>query len=201
MPPSSCSLSEACTFAIGAHSRSQSLSRRLEALSDPSPLVLETPESNQYVPVWLMTPVPSVAHLQLFPMPPSSNNIYLTLKNRRRVKSKEMREFERDAVQWSMAMGSQLDQARSLAKICQAQKNLAVDVHCQFFFKRERIRCKDGTPKRLDTSNRFKALHDMLSQILKLDDCYFWHVSGEKHETTGRSPEQVSIRLSLRTIP
>lgn len=141
--------------------------------------------------------------LHSFPMPPSSNHVYATIQRDAkswRTKSAELREFERDALNWALAGGPGLHRARDLAKQARNGKNLVLDVHAKFYFKRERILCKNGKPKRLDTSNRIKALHDALATILEVDDCFFWSLSADKAAILGNAPESVLITIKLREI-
>lgn len=55
-----------------------------------------------------------------------------------------------------------------------------LEIRCVFFFKKSRMLTKAGMPKRLDTSNRIKALHDGVAQMMKIDDCWFFRVYAEK---------------------
>lgn len=64
--------------------------------------------------------------------------------------------------------------------------------------KKKSILKKDGTPKRNDTSNRIKALEDVLSKLLGIDDKWFWAGTYDKRPTPNPAlPEHVDIRLEL----
>lgn len=45
-----------------------------------------------------------------------------------------------------------------------------------------------GTPKKMDASNRIKAMHDCLAEVLQVDDSWFWRVTIEKVETVKSEP-------------
>ena len=72
----------------------------------------------------------------------------------------------------------EIDLARELTLVAGSRRFIHVDT--VFYMLRGRILCKDGTPKRNDTSNRIKALHDALAQILGIDDSYFFSGSYDK---------------------
>lgn len=46
----------------------------------------------------------------------------------------------------------------------------------------------EGVPKRHDVSNRIKALHDTLAEVLEVDDSWFWEPCCRKVEIKGTDP-------------
>jgi len=70
-----------------------------------------------------------------------------------------------------------------------------------YYFKPHKIVTKEGKPRKIDISNRIKALDDTLSQLIGIDDSYFTTGS------YGRLPieregleESVDVRLTLVPI-
>jgi hypothetical protein len=134
-----------------------------------------------------------------FPMPPSVNQLYAwSPRAGRMVKSKLCGAYERTVGKWILTNGSQLEQLRLFTKDLGAY---VFDVDAMFYMERKAIICKDGKPKKNDTSNRIKALHDVLSSIVGVDDSYFWSLSADKQvlPLTYTKP-YVDITFKLRNI-
>jgi len=53
-------------------------------------------------------------------------------------------------------------------------------IHCDFFFGRRALYTKDGRLKKMDVSNRLKALHDAMGDALGIDDSRFTEISARK---------------------
>lgn len=81
--------------------------------------------------------------------------------------------------------------ARQLTMATGPRRFMHVDT--VFFMLRGRILCKDGTPRRNDTSNRLKALHDVLAEILGIDDSFFFSGSYDKVAVDDESKVGVDI--------
>jgi hypothetical protein len=56
------------------------------------------------------------------------------------------------------------------------------------FFNYTDLFTQKGIPKRMDASNRIKALHDSLAGVLEVDDCWFWDAEIRKREIHGAEP-------------
>lgn len=121
------------------------------------------------------------------PMPPSSNNQYIQ-RGRFRVPSLELREFK--------AEFERVAREREIA-FSKAAKLIAewgaLEVHCVFYFPFEKLFTKKSTVKRLDVSNRIKAIHDCLSDAIKRDDADFFLISAEKRVTEEEAYVDVTI--------
>ncbi len=118
-------------------------------------------------------------YLNGLPNPPSCNALYPTFRGRR-IKSKALIEFTRSVGYWGLAHKLTVLEAR---EVCQYWISVGyfLKLSAEINFKKERIFCKDGRVKKMDASNRIKALHDSISEsILCIDDSYFWSVSIEK---------------------
>lgn len=74
-------------------------------------------------------------------------------------------------------------------------KGLTLEFHATFFFSHKRVWTLKNTPKRMDVSNRIKALHDCVSSILNVDDCVFFRISAEKTVVKENEAESVSIEI------
>jgi len=111
--------------------------------------------------------------LKDFPMPPSVNNLYFTTKFGKRVKAKGYTDFERASANWAKMNTVNLGLVRQMSLECRTGWGLRVDQ--TFYFPQGEILTKQGKPKRNDTTNRLKALHDVLSKLLGIDDCWFWN--------------------------
>jgi Holliday junction resolvase RusA-like endonuclease len=96
---------------------------------------------------------------------------------------------------WMKYHAQELDNGRRLTTLVRSKQFIHIDTI--FYMHRSRILCKDGSPKRNDTSNRLKALHDALAQILGIDDSYFWSVSADKVAVDDESLVGVDITMVI----
>ena len=106
------------------------------------------------------------------PIPPSVNAQYATIMRRGkpiRISSKEAKTYEAVFKAWTMNNRETLKVARE--DIIRWNKPLSISMVVAF--NRERLVTKDGRLKRLDVSNRTKAVHDLLAAALGIDDCLF----------------------------
>lgn len=103
--------------------------------------------------------------------------------------------FERNALAWMKCHSVEVDQARQLTTLTGSRQFIHIDT--VFFMLSSRILCKDGKPKRNDTSNRLKALHDAIGQILGIDDSYFWSCSCDKVAVDDEEKVGVDITMVI----
>lgn len=118
-------------------------------------------------------------YLEGLPLPPSENSMYPTF-NGRRIRSKALVQFLRDVKYWQLANKTSALQAR---EVCQfwIQKGYFLRVSAIVFFEKSQLFTKIGGIKQLDSANRMKGLFDAIAtEILAIDDRYFWSVSIEK---------------------
>lgn len=139
---------------------------------------------------------PEIVNLVRFPLPPSANALYATV-GRRRVKSVSYRLFLRAALNWMKFNSAAIDEARALTTLTGPNRFIHIDT--VFYMPRGRIFCKDGRPKRNDTSNRIKALHDALAEMLGIDDCYLWSGSYDKIAVDLEAEAGVDITMVVST--
>lgn len=105
-------------------------------------------------------------------MVPSMNNAYPSNKFGKRFKSVEFQRWERDFKMWCLTNAREVSEARQA--FAHPKPGRIVVIHAQYFFARESILCLNGKPKRNDTSNRLKILHDAVAGAIWLDDSYFF---------------------------
>jgi len=144
-----------------------------------------------------MQPQPELtATIVGFPVPPSANSLYAWAPTyRRMIKTKKYKEYEREVTKWVMASGSQVKAAR---QFFHGLNNQVIHIDATFYMRSKEIICLDGKPKKNDTANRLKALHDVLSSmVIGIDDSYFW--SGSFSKEVADKPS-VSIEFKLRSI-
>lgn len=130
------------------------------------------------------------------PLPPTSNHQYITFFNKRtkrvqRVKSKEAVNYQNEFDLYVSEHLQAFKQAQALFK------DQPLCVHCEFHFEKSRLVTKKGTFKKLDVSNRLKALHDLLAKALAIDDSAFVRVSAEKGCTEEDETEGVTVNISV----
>ena len=143
-----------------------------------------------------------------FPMPPSANQLYqnVTFKGggrRGRSRTPKYNEYIREVNTWAARIDkSDLRYAREkIKKLLKEHKTLQVDL----VYRMTKFRCytAKGEIKKKDTFNYIKALHDKLSDILMVDDSYFWD-GNIRREVSLNDMEGVDIRIRGRknyTIP
>lgn len=124
--------------------------------------------------------IENILILDQLPMPPSSNNLHVSFVRGGkliRANAPEYVAFKKECDAWFKARADKLAGAGTAVS---GWGELLVE--CYFFFERTRIRCKDGSAKKLDVSNRVKALHDAVFEQLGVDDKWIWQCTESKHE-------------------
>lgn len=137
------------------------------------------------------------AILKNIPLPPSMNMAYPSAKNGRRFKSKQFKCWEAEFKTWALVHNGAVLNARNYLN-----KQLPghyIYIHTQFCWHYANILTKEGKPKRNDTSNRIKMVHDALAALLWLDDSYFFDGSFTKRLTT--VPEHCNAELTWVQAP
>lgn len=127
---------------------------------------------------------------QGIPIPPSENALYRNVPGVGRVKTSEYRQYEKRFLDWAREHFLEISKAKEIGA------ETLVDVDCSFFIDQKRLISQKGRPKKIDTSNRLKALHDCLARILELDDSYFWGASAVKYPVANEHDEQVVVRIT-----
>lgn len=131
------------------------------------------------------------------PFPPTSNKIYIVYMSQGKVRhgaSQVLREFKRDFYHYEKCHALLCLQNRNLAQEW-VKKNFVLHIHTEFFFEKSRIFTKDGRIKKIDLSNRLKAIHDLVSTLLRIDDSIFFNLSATKKEAKPGEQEHASIHI------
>lgn len=126
------------------------------------------------------------------PIPPSLNNAYPTGRHGKRFKSSDLVKWEREFDMWAFLHMTAVKSARTQFAEITAGKYLSVS--CVYYFKRERILCRNGNPKRCDVDNRLKHLLDKVSKLVGFDDSLIWQ-GGFYKRVTDSGTEFCSVQL------
>jgi len=122
-----------------------------------------------------------------FPFPPSENQIYRNImyrtKNQRaivgRAKTAQYRDFEAKVQMWSYSRTLQLNLARH-----QIKEDYRLWIDFKLLMPYAKLYSKRGTIKRWDVTNRIKAMLDLFSKCLGIDDSQFFKCTIEKIHST-----------------
>jgi len=144
--------------------------------------------------------VSGVDRIYLFglPVPPSVNGQYKSILVGRKIiraKSSEAVSYEKVFASWAAEHRDIVASARK--EVQRWASPLSVSMYV--CLERSKIFTKDGRMKRMDVSNRSKSLHDLLANVLGVDDSIFSHTPMEKVLCDERG-EQVIIELRPHPI-
>lgn len=106
------------------------------------------------------------------PTPPSLNNAYPSNRFGRRFKSREFQTWERDFRIWCLENAKVVNEARQ--EFSKGLPGHFVVIDSEFYFPKTKIITLQGTPKKNDTTNRIKILHDAIAGAIWLDDSWFF---------------------------
>lgn len=135
---------------------------------------------------------PDAVIFKNLPMSPSSNQLYASVRGRL-IKSSEGRNYALKMHIWAQRHKSTIDKLKEILR----GKTLRVD--CVFYFPKSKLITKKNTLKRLDWSNRIKALHDSLSDVIGVDDSHF--ISGYCCKKISDNDEAyIDITISLEHL-
>jgi len=111
--------------------------------------------------------------LREFPFPPTVNQCYPSNKQGRRFASAELKNFKHKAQVYAHQNHEKILKLKnSLVAVARTDLHY-IQVEAYFERPPSKIWTKKITIRKQDVSNRVKALHDILSEILNIDDCYF----------------------------
>jgi Holliday junction resolvase RusA-like endonuclease len=130
--------------------------------------------------------IASSSHLTVvfsrLPLPPTSNKMYSLV--RRGFKTFHVASRELKAFQKAMAFYAQLHQADLKYKKGQIHEWIKdgrlLRIESIFYFRKDRLFTKKDAIKKLDVSNRLKALHDCLCDQIDIDDSLFFEIEAAK---------------------
>lgn len=128
------------------------------------------------------------------PIPPSSNNQYLMIRARGKILHVPSPELKRFRLAMEHYFLEQSDAVKFAREIFVGHP---LSIHCAFAFEKSRLVSKKGSFKRLDVSNRLKALHDAFADALLIDDCAFVNISAKKYAVQKEMDEQVTVEIAV----
>lgn len=114
--------------------------------------------------------------IEYFPMPPSINQMYATVGNRR-ICTRELNDFKRDAEAW---IWNNLSLIRNGASKLHLDTQPQLELKILFYLPYEMLFTKKNMPKRWDCSNRIKALEDVIFALISEDDKLVFKIVCEK---------------------
>lgn len=141
--------------------------------------------------------------LDNFPIPPSSNAIYRSFFNKKvgrlvHYKSQEMKAYEVLVESWSSTRQQMISSAsETLTNLIFDQRNF-IRVDAYFGLKPEKLWNREGSKKKMDVSNRIKALHDCLSNVLAIDDRFFYPGECEPVIVGPWEQECVIVKMTIK---
>jgi Holliday junction resolvase RusA-like endonuclease len=111
------------------------------------------------------------------PMPPSLNNAYPTVKTRtgfRRVKGPGLIQYRRDMMDYYLVNKRQFITTKQFVQEWLSKEWHFIQMDIAFAFAQDQLLTKQLKPKRMDLSNRIKAVEDMICELLGIDDSLVW---------------------------
>jgi len=129
------------------------------------------------------------------PIPPTSNMQYAIVfrpTGRQFVPKKELVQYKKAMADYFLRNHVAIKHAREVLG-----GGKALSVQAFFAFERSRLFTKKGNFKRLDVSNRLKALHDCLAKALLLDDSCFVHIGAAKYPVDTKDEEHCCVNISV----
>lgn len=93
-----------------------------------------------------------------------------------RIPSKEYKSYKKAFADWVLLNKKEISEYRDIIR----SWNSTLEIHMFCCFQKSRLITLDGRCKSLDISNRSKALHDLLSAALQIDDSIFVSTPMEK---------------------
>lgn len=136
-----------------------------------------------------------VIRLFNLPMSPSSNTQYRTFRNQGKTYhaiSKTYAKYKQSMHEYPFRFPYVFSQAKKQMGEW-VRDGVKLEFHSVFFFKQKKIFTLEGRPQKLDTSNRIKALHDVVSEMLGVDDSMYFRIFAEKAQAIG--DEMVCIEI------
>lgn len=149
--------------------------------------------------------LPKCYLLEKFPMPISENKFRgaffdQTKQEMVHYSTGDLKAFKRIGHEWRLEHLRFCQEIRVWARTAVADQSHQIRIDCNFIFPKEKVWTKAGKIRKFDASNRIKPLHDVLADILDVDDCYFYPGVSEKIFAEDGEPECVLILLTVTKI-
>lgn len=131
------------------------------------------------------------------PLPPSDNHLYINVNWGRgrasRVKSPEYKAWS-ETFDLCTRVHTKLCKD-FIAKEASESSLLTVEIEIQMVY--ERFFTKRGTVRKLDATNRLKAICDALSRCIGIDDSHFWDVRIAKRVCSGNIKDSLKVVIKV----
>jgi len=157
------------------------------------------------------------------PFPPTVNKMYATVINPKfinwirrggnhrnpkgrppqsyRILTKDSNAYKARMAQWAIFNSDIVKKASDKLKEELLLENKVIELRAYFCLPREQIWYKNGKFKKMDAANRLKALHDSLSDVLGIDDKYFYPGPSPKVILSGdRKSECVLVIMEPKPV-
>lgn len=131
------------------------------------------------------------------PFPPSVNQLFSG--KTRRYTSEAYKAFKWEFDLWSNQRSIRFMLPTTKKFLAQEieKTNGIIDIEFEFYFDRSTIITKQNKPKRNDTSNRIKGIEDSITELIGIDDAYFWNGRFKKLVTQYKEPY---VNVTIRVI-
>jgi len=111
------------------------------------------------------------------------------------VPSQELKDYQKQMELYPFGQGADFLVQKNFVQHW-VNEGYLLEVKALFCFKRKRIFTLKNEPKKMDVSNRIKALHDCLGKILGIDDCLFFRIHAEKALCDENLNEMVIVEIA-----
>lgn len=133
--------------------------------------------------------------LSTFPLPNSINRQNtISWQSRRIIKSNEARLFDSQVEEYIYKNKQSLSKKAELIQKW-ISEGYYLEVNIDFYFKKDRVFTKKGTPKKIDHNNFIKKTLDAACKALNFDDSLIF-IEHERKLTSGTDQEFVNLIFS-----
>ncbi len=114
-----------------------------------------------------------------FPMPPTLNKLFYSVEKKRKKDGSVYRKWKKDKVYKDYISLCHEWAFRHYLKVKDIKKQIAessnlIRLDTYFIFPYLKIFSRSGAVRKMDASNRLKALHDTFSTLISVDDSFFF---------------------------
>lgn len=131
--------------------------------------------------------------LEKFPVPPSSNKLYSSFRGRL-IKSKDGRDYDNKVQTFVLLNKRKIESFKKHVNLL-LERGPYLSITTVFVMHKSKVLTKQGRLKKIDVSNRLKALHDAFARAMGIDDCVFVHPIARLATCDDERNEQVIFSL------
>jgi len=132
-------------------------------------------------------------------MSPQSNNMYVSVYRQgksKRVSSPGLIKFKKYCERWHLINRKTIGKASEFFK-ARIEEGHKIHFNREFLFNTKSLYRLDGNPKRMDLTNRIKAIDDAVCNMLDIDDKFIWQGKERKVEIKNGLPECIIITITI----